>query len=191
MNKEESDVKTRLLVYTALMTAIIAVMGFVPAIPLPFIPVPIVLQNIGIFLAGMILGRKYGTLSVLVFLLLVLCGAPLLSGGRGGIGVLMGPSAGFLIMYPVVTYLMGWMRDRHFNDLNVIKVFLIILIFGVVLLDVVGAIVMGFVIHMPISKALVLSLTFLPGDIIKAIIASIIAMALIKNPVTGRIFKNV
>lgn len=191
MNKEESDVKTRLLVYTALMTAIIAVMGFVPAIPLPFIPVPIVLQNIGIFLAGMILGRKYGTLSVLVFLLLVLCGAPLLSGGRGGIGVLMGPSAGFLIMYPVVTYLMGWMRDRHFNDLNVIKVFLIILIFGVVLLDVVGAIVMGFVIHMPISKALMLSLTFLPGDIIKAIIASIIAMALIKNPVTGRIFKNV
>ena len=191
MNKEESEVKTRLLVYTALMTAIIAVMGFVPAIPLPFIPVPIVLQNIGIFLAGMILGRKYGTLSVLVFLLLVLCGAPLLSGGRGGIGVLMGPSAGFLIMYPVVTYLMGWMRDRHFNDLNVIKVFLIILIFGVVLLDVVGAIVMGFVIHMPISKALVLSLTFLPGDIIKAIIASIIAMALIKNPVTGRIFKNV
>ncbi|MCD8904813.1 biotin transporter BioY [Staphylococcus chromogenes] len=183
--------KTRLLVYTALMTAIIAVMGFVPAIPLPFIPVPIVLQNIGIFLAGMILGRKYGTLSVLVFLLLVLCGAPLLSGGRGGIGVLMGPSAGFLIMYPIVTYLMGWMRDRHFNDLNVIKVFLIILIFGVVLLDVVGAIVMGFVIHMPISKALVLSLTFLPGDIIKAIIASIIAMALIKNPVTGRIFKNV
>ena len=191
MNKEESDVKTRLLVYTALMTAIIAVMGFVPAIPLPFIPVPIVLQNIGIFLAGMILGRKYGTLSVLVFLLLVLCGAPLLSGGRGGIGVLMGPSAGFLIMYPVVTYLMGWMRDRYFNDLNVIKVFFIILIFGVVLLDVVGAIVMGFVIHMPISKALVLSLTFLPGDIIKAIIASIIAMALIKNPVTGRIFKNV
>lgn len=191
MNKEESDVKTRLLVYTALMTAIIAVMGFVPAIPLPFIPVPIVLQNIGIFLAGMILGRKYGTLSVLVFLLLVLCGAPLLSGGRGGIGVLMGPSAGFLIMYPVVTYLMGWMRDRHFNGLNVIKVFFIILIFGVVLLDVVGAIVMGFVIHMPISKALVLSLTFLPGDIIKAIIASIIAMALIKNPVTGRIFKNV
>lgn len=183
--------KTRLLVYTALMTAIIAVMGFVPAIPLPFIPVPIVLQNIGIFLAGMILGRKYGTLSVLVFLLLVLCGAPLLSGGRGGIGVLMGPSAGFLIMYPVVTCLMGWMRDRHFNGLNVIKVFFIILIFGVVLLDVVGAIVMGFVIHMPISKALVLSLTFLPGDIIKAIIASIIAMALIKNPVTGRIFKNV
>lgn len=42
---------TKFLVYTALMTAIIAVMGFIPAIPLPFIPVPIVLQNVGIFLA--------------------------------------------------------------------------------------------------------------------------------------------
>ena len=182
---------TRLLVYTALMTAIIAVMGFVPAIPLPFMPVPIVLQNIGIFLAGMILGRKYGTLSVLIFLLLVLCGAPLLSGGRGGMGVLMGPSAGFLIMYPIVTFLIGWMRNRHLNNLNVVKVFLIILIFGVVLLDVVGAIVMGFVIHMPISKALLFSLTFLPGDVIKALIASIIAMSLLKNPVTAQIFKNV
>ncbi|MFP4925416.1 biotin transporter BioY, partial [Staphylococcus pseudintermedius] len=75
---------TKFLVYTALMTAIIAVMGFIPAIPLPFIPVPIVLQNVGIFLAGILLGRRYGTLSVIVFLLLVFMGAPLLSGGRGG-----------------------------------------------------------------------------------------------------------
>lgn len=43
------DFEHEILVYTALMTAIIAVMGFIPAIPLPFIPVPIVLQNVGIF----------------------------------------------------------------------------------------------------------------------------------------------
>lgn len=49
------------------MTAIIAILGLVPVIPLPFSSVPIVLQNIGIFLAGVILGRKYGTLSVIVF----------------------------------------------------------------------------------------------------------------------------
>ncbi|CAA3933743.1 BioY family protein [Staphylococcus aureus] len=71
---------TKQLVYTALMTAIIAILGLVPVIPLPFSSVPIVLQNIGIFLAGVILGRKYGTLSVIVFLLLVVAGLPLLSG---------------------------------------------------------------------------------------------------------------
>ena len=70
---------TKYLVYTALMTAIIGVLGFVPAIPLPIMPVPIVLQNIGIFLAGILLGRKYGALSVIVLLLLVAtCGLPVI-----------------------------------------------------------------------------------------------------------------
>ena len=77
------------------MTAIICILGLVPGVPLPFMPVPIVLQNIGIFLAGIILGRKMGALSVIVFLLLVATGLPVLSGGRGGIGVFVGPSAGF------------------------------------------------------------------------------------------------
>ncbi len=58
---------TKHLVYTALMTAIICILGIVPSVPLPFMPVPIVLQNIGIFLAGIILGRKLGTTSVIVF----------------------------------------------------------------------------------------------------------------------------
>ena len=49
------------------MTAIICILGLVPGVPLPFMPVPIVLQNIGIFLAGIILGRKMGALSVIVF----------------------------------------------------------------------------------------------------------------------------
>ncbi|AVP36465.1 biotin transporter BioY [Staphylococcus felis] len=181
---------TRFLVYTALMTAIIAVLGVIPAIPLPFIPVPIVIQNVGIFLAGILLGRKYGFLSVIVFLLLVLIGAPLLSGGRGGYGVFFGPTAGFLIMYPIVAFLIGWMRDRQFERLNLKRIFIIILIFGVILLDVVGAIVMGLIINMPIHKALWLSMTFLPGDIIKAVIASLIAVALLKNPVTARIMRG-
>lgn len=181
---------TKFLVYTALMTAIIAVMGFIPAIPLPFIPVPIVLQNVGIFLAGILLGRRYGTLSVIVFLLLVLMGAPLLSGGRGGYGVFFGPSVGFLIMYPIAAFLIGWMRDKHFATLDFKRTFAIIIIFGVVLLDLVGAIVMGFVIHMPLSKAIYLSLTFLPGDLIKAAIASLIAVALFNNPVFSRIMQQ-
>lgn len=47
--KEDEQVTTKHLVYTALMTAIICILGIVPSVPLPFMPVPIVLQNIGIF----------------------------------------------------------------------------------------------------------------------------------------------
>ncbi|MDO5375367.1 biotin transporter BioY [Staphylococcus rostri] len=181
---------TKHLVYAALMTAVIAVMGLVPAIPLPFLPVPIVLQNIGIFLAGILLGRKYGLLSVIVFLLLVMVGAPLLSGGRGGFGVFLGPSAGYLVMYAVSAFLIGWARDRQYDKLNFGRTLAILIGFGVILLDTVGGIVMAFIIHMPISKALYLSLTFLPGDLIKAVIATFIAVALYKNPVTSRIMRQ-
>lgn len=173
-----------------MMTAVIAVMGLVPAIPLPFLPVPIILQNIGIFLAGILLGRKYGFLSVVVFLLLVMAGAPLLSGGRGGFGVFLGPSAGYLGMYAISAYLIGWARDRQYDKLNFGRTLAIIIVFGVILLDTVGGIVMAFIIHMPISEALYLSLTFIPGDVMKAVIASLIAVALYNNPVTARIMKQ-
>lgn len=172
---------TRNLVYTALMTAIICVLGLVPGIPLPIMPVPIVLQNIGIFLAGIILGKKYGALSVIVFLLLAAAGLPVLSGGRGGIGVFAGPSAGFLFLYPVVAFGIGFVRDQYFNKINFVVLFVTTLVIGVLFLDIVGTIIMGFIIHIPVSKAFLLSFTFMPGDIIKAIIASLIGVTLLNH----------
>lgn len=172
---------TRNLVYTALMTAIICVLGLVPSIPLPIMHVPIVLQNIGIFLAVIILGRKYGALSVIVFLLLAATGLPVLSGGRGGIGVFAGPSAGFLFLYPVVAYLIGLVRDRYLDRINFTILFVATLVVGILLLDVVGTIIMGFIIHIPVSKAIVLSLTFMPGDIVKGIIASLIGATMLNH----------
>ncbi|MBU0438187.1 biotin transporter BioY [Staphylococcus casei] len=172
---------TKYLVYTGLMTAIIAVLGFVPAIPLPIMPVPIVLQNIGIFLAAILLGRKYGTLSVIILLMLVATGLPLLSGGRGGIGVFAGPSAGFLFMYPVVAYLIGLVRDLYFKKINFIVLLITTIVIGAILLDVVGTIIMGLITNLPISKSITLSLVFIPGDIVKAIIASLVGNVLLNH----------
>lgn len=172
---------TKQLVYTALMTAIIAILGLAPVIPLPFSSVPIVLQNIGIFLAGVILGRKYGTLSVIVFLLLVVAGLPLLSGGRGGIGVFAGPSTGFLLLYPVVAFMIGAIRDRFINEINFWILFVGILVFGVIALDVIGTLIMGMIINIPFTKAISISLAYLPGDILKAIVASLIGTALLNH----------
>ncbi len=49
---------TKELVKVAMMTTLIIILGFIPAIPLGFIPVPIVLQNLGVMLAGLMLGGK-------------------------------------------------------------------------------------------------------------------------------------
>ncbi|MGX0401299.1 biotin transport system substrate-specific component [Staphylococcus pasteuri] len=172
---------TKELVFTALMAAIICILGLVPPVPLPIMPVPIVLQNIGIFLAGIMLGRKLGTLSVVVFLLLAAVGLPVLSGGRGGIGVFAGPSAGFLFLYPVVAFFIGWIRDKYLHKVNFIMLLVATIIIGVLGLDILGTIIMGFIINIPISKSIVLSLTFMPGDIVKAIIASLIGATLLNH----------
>ena len=68
-------------------------------------------------LAGIILGRKLGATSVIVFLLLAATGLPVLSGGRGGIGVFAGPSAGFLFLYPFIAYFIGLVRDHILGKL--------------------------------------------------------------------------
>ena len=83
--------KTRDLVYVALFAAIVAVLGLLPPVPVPGIPVPITAETLGVMLAGSVLGGRRGGLALLVFLAVVAVGAPVLSGGRGGIGVFYGP----------------------------------------------------------------------------------------------------
>ncbi|MCB7376936.1 biotin transporter BioY, partial [Bariatricus massiliensis] len=81
------------------------------------------------------------------------CGLPVLSGGRGGIGVFAGPSAGFLFLYPVVAFLIWYARDKSIERINFGRLFLPTLIAGILLLDIVGTLIMGVITHMPLSKA--------------------------------------
>ena len=68
------------------MAAVIAVLGLLPSVILPIAAgVPITGQTLGVMLAGIVLGPRHGALAVMLFLLVVLLGAPLLSGGRGGV----------------------------------------------------------------------------------------------------------
>ena len=76
--------------------------GLVPPVAIAFLGgVPITAQTLGVMLAGVMLGPIRGALAVLLFLFLVALGLPFLSGGRGGLGVFMGPSVGFLIGNPL------------------------------------------------------------------------------------------
>ena len=59
-------------------------------------------------LCGTVLGAKRGALAVVLFLALVAAGLPLLSGGRGGLGVFASPSVGYLIGFPIAAFVAGW-----------------------------------------------------------------------------------
>ena len=86
------------LTLTALFAALIAAGTFI-SIPLPFSPVPIVLQNLFTVLAGLILGPALGAAAVALYLAAGIIGAPVFAGATGGIVRLIGPTGGFLIGY--------------------------------------------------------------------------------------------
>ena len=91
--REKPMTKTRSLVYCALFTALIAVGAFIK-IPIPV--VPFTLQYLFTMLAGILLGSRLGSLSVLAYMILGLIGLPIFSEG-GGIGYVFKPSFGYII----------------------------------------------------------------------------------------------
>lgn len=97
--------KTQLLVRTALLAALTAVLSQL-SIPLPGL-IPINLAMLAVFLSGALLGAKWGAISQIVYLLIGLVGVPVFSGFRGGPGVLAGPTGGYLIGYIAAALLIG------------------------------------------------------------------------------------
>lgn len=168
---------TRDLVLIGMFAAIIAALGLLPPIPLGFIPVPITAQTLGVMLAGAVLGARRGALAVLVFLLLVALGMPLLAGGRGGFGVFLGPSGGFLIGFPIGAFVVGWIVERAWARINVLWFLVANLVGGILVIYAIGVPWMSAITGLPLVKAALASAAFLPGDLIKAGFAAIIAAA--------------
>ena len=94
-------------------------------------------------LAGGLLGSRLGALSQLIFLLIVGVGAPLLAGGRGGFGVFVGPSAGYLLGYIVGAFVIGYLIER-LREVSIIKVLCINIIGGIFVVYAFGITVQAF-----------------------------------------------
>ncbi|MDR1567853.1 MAG: biotin transporter BioY [Streptococcaceae bacterium] len=163
----------RRLTRIALIVAVIILLGLFPPITLGIIPVPIVLQNLGILLAGLLLGKKDGVFAVLLFYLLVAFGLPLLAGGRGGIAVFGQMTAGFLLGYLIAAFVIGFVVEKLPLNNQLIAALIATLI-GVLIIDVLGGIYLGVYLKQSVIKALISATVYLPGDILKAIVASIV-----------------
>lgn len=173
------------ITYVALFVAIMGALGVVPPIFLSFTPVPITLQTLGVLLAGGVLGARLGAWSMSVFLLVVAAGVPLLSGGRGGFSVFVGPSAGYLLAYPLTAFAVGYLISRY-QTLKLHNILLVNLTVGIFLIYLIGVPVQAFMMHIPVLKAAKLCLVYIPGDVIKATIASILVFRLKKSPAIQR-----
>ena len=102
------------MVRTAMFTALITICSQI-TIPMPPPLVPFTLQTLAVFLAGSFLGCKRSVLCVMIYLLLGMCGLPVFSQFRGGIGVLMGPTGGYIIGFLAIAFLVGLFQDKFGN----------------------------------------------------------------------------
>lgn len=166
---------TKDMVRCALFAAVIAALGLLPPIPVG-LPVPITAQSMGVMLAGLMLGAYRGLLAALLLLLLVAVGMPLLSGGRGGFGVFLGPTGGFAIGFAAGAFLTGLLATRLPGAGSVVSSFFAAAIGGIVGLYALGIPWLAFVADLPLEKAAMGSVIFLPGDLIKAAIAALVAV---------------
>jgi biotin transport system substrate-specific component len=174
--------KIREITYVALFVAIMGGLGLIPPIMLSFTPVPITLQTLGVLLAGGVLGARLGAWSLSIFLLMVAAGVPLLSGGRGGLNVFVGPSAGFLFSWPITAFCIGFLLSR-FRTLRLRNILIVNLTVGIFLIYLIGIPVQAFVMDISVLQAVKLSLVYIPGDVLKAILASYLVYRLRKHPV--------
>lgn len=163
------------LALVAMFAGVIAALGLVPAFTPPGFSVPITAQSLGVMLAGGILGARRGSVALLLFLALVAVGLPLLAGGRGGLGVFAGPSVGFLVGYPVAAYVVGWLSERAGPTYKLHWGIVANFVGGVVVLYVLGIAGMAVVLGITPWAATVASWIYLPGDLVKVVIAALVA----------------
>jgi biotin transport system substrate-specific component len=158
----------------ALFAALTAAGTFI-AIPLPFSPVPVALQNLFAILAGLCLGPLMGSLSVALYLAAGALGAPVFAGASGGIARLLGPTGGYLLGYLIGAFVAGRIAGRPRSDAPLWRLILAAAL-GMLAVYVPGTLrlkqIMGFGWTQALAGGI---LPFLPGDAAKVAAAALIA----------------
>ncbi|MCE1207138.1 MAG: biotin transporter BioY [Spirochaetia bacterium] len=165
-------------ILACLFAALISIGAYI-AFPLPGTPVPIVLQNMFIMIAALVLGPWWGLATVFIYLLLGAGGMPVFSGGTGGFMKFVGPTGGYLFGYMPAAVAIGFIALKGKGTLlaNILACsagMAIVYLFGVVQLK--------FVLNSSWGKAITAGfLPFVIGDIIKIVLAAVLAPKLIKG----------
>lgn len=165
------------LVLCSLFAALIALLAQI-SVPLPFSPVPITGQTFGIFLAGSLLGGKWGAVSVLIYLLLGAVGLPVFHHFQGGLHILFGPTGGFLWGFVLGCYLLGKITEKKKSYMaTALGMFLCMSAYFTL-----GALYLAFTAGLHFWQAFLLGVApFLPLDIVKLLAAAGLSLAVRKR----------
>lgn len=139
---------------------------------LPIGPVPINLATFAVFCAGGILGSKLGAASLGIWAALGICGVPVFTMFRGGIGTLLGPTGGYIIGYIPAAWIIGFTLQKTGKKFTT---YVLSMTLGAIIYFSLGTLWFMLSSSVSLSKALsVCVLPFIPGDLLKIFAASIL-----------------
>lgn len=168
----------------ATFAAFIAVCAILPGIPVAGLAVPITLQTFGVMLTGIVLGARRGALAVLLYVAVGLAGLPVFSGGAGGVAVVAKASFGYIVGFVLAAALVGFLVSRFATRLSPARrywaIFACATATSLVAIHPIGVAVMGWRLGMSPGEAVLAGATFLPGDVIKNLLAALVATALFR-----------
>ncbi|WP_121820932.1 biotin transporter BioY [Halostella salina] len=170
------DLTVGFIAQAALLAAFVGAGAYV-SFPLPFSTVPVTLQVLGVFLAGIVLGPVWGTVSMVLYLAVGAIGVPVYAGGAAGLGTLVGSTAGYLWSYPVAAALIGGIvhRGTDLRDPATVSVPVVVaaLVVGTVVIYAGGVAGLMAVAGYGVEEAVsVGALVFLPGEAVKIAVAT-------------------
>jgi len=177
--------RLRWLLLSAIFAAMTAVLSQV-TIPLPLIP--ITAQTLAVGLTATILGKRYGTLALVIYVLLGAVGLPVFSEAKGGLQILVGKSGGYIFGFIATAYVTGlYLEKTRFNLKNAI----IANIIGMFVSLACGTVQLKYVMDIPWDKAVAFGVTpFLIVGVVKAVLASVIGIKVRERLITSRLLRT-
>ena len=149
-----------------------ALIALCAQISVPFYPVPVTMQTFAVILIGLTYGWRLGGITVALYLFEGAIGLPVFAGGKGGLIVLMGPTAGYLYGFFLAAVACGWFAERGF-DRSYFKL-IVPLLAGNVLLYTSGLIWLGNFIGWDKPVLDLGMYPFIPGDLLKIALAAVL-----------------
>ncbi|WP_051298457.1 biotin transporter BioY [Arthrobacter castelli] len=167
----------------AVFAALTAAFALIPAIPVGAAGVPVTLQTLAVMLTGVVLGPGRGAAAIGLYVAAGLAGLPIFSGFSGGLGVLAGPTAGYLLAFPLAAALAGWLSTvaiRRARRLQYLLLFLACAAGSILVIHPLGIAGMMLNLNLDPGAALMADIVFLPGDIAKNLIAAAVGVSVHK-----------
>jgi biotin transport system substrate-specific component len=167
------------LALVAVFAALVAVCSVVAALPFGVNGVPVTLQLFGVFLAGAVLGPVRGFLAVALYLAVGAIGVPVFAGPVGGLAPFAGPTAGYLVSFPLVALVVGLavQRARAAGLAVTTAVVLVGGLVGEVVCWLVGALGIALYSDTPYLPTVKATAVYVPADLVKLVLAAVVAAA--------------